>query len=196
MKCFISGKYSVILPWPLPIEAEKGRRWCPCPWAHLGFLLPETAPLPVSTPLKEGPQSLCRLFTASKGFFVNLADSGSFFKATLNCWRTRLEFEILVFEFEILLSVVWLWWLLVVVQEGVRRLEVDLRLCWFDGKLFKFVEDLQSELLVVVTVVELQRSLVWEVQSNSEEPAKKKKKYVKKQYKVHYEFGPIHLVFC
>ena len=152
MKCFISGKYSVILPWPLPMEAEKGRRWW-CPWAHLGFLLPETAPLPVST-LKAGPQSLWRLFTASKGDF-NLADSGSFFKATLNCWRTRFEFEILVeFEFELFPAKnCWL--------QG--RLEVDLRL---DGKLFEF-EDLQSE---VVAVVELHRSLVWDVQSNSEEP--------------------------
>ena len=152
MKCFISGKYSVILPWPLPMEAEKGRRWW-CPWAHLGFLLLLTAPPPTDSTLKAGPQSLWRLFTASKVF--NLADSGSFFKATLNCWRTRLEFEILLLV-EIIL------WLL----QG--RLEVDLRL---DGGKF---EDLQSE-DVVVAVDELQRSLVWEVQSNSEEPAKKEK---------------------
>ena len=36
MKCFISGKYSVILPWPLLIDSDKGLRWY---WIHLGFLL-------------------------------------------------------------------------------------------------------------------------------------------------------------
>ena len=102
MKCFISGKYSVILPWPLPIDADKGLRWW-CP--HLGFLLASMWE----------PQSLWRRFTASKGF--NLA-SGSFFKATLSCWRTRLWFEILV---------------------GLQgRLDVDFRR---DGK------DLQSEVV-------------------------------------------------
>lgn len=77
MKCFISGRYSVILPWPLWMEADKGLLGAEI----LAFFSVEFD----SAIDGMRPQSLYRLFTASMGFNEVNFPSGNFFKATRNC---------------------------------------------------------------------------------------------------------------